>query len=377
MHEATGQSYKIYAHPAAALETITAISGTGQKIVKIETQINDLKKYKIRVKIYGSSGYMRISNFQIRMFLSDFEAPSQVFLDKEGAEYGSWITGRGHAAGNLIENPIHIIESIARDEMGLDNSSIDVTAFDTAATARSGMKYAFQLLERKPARDILNDLALQCGAFLWWDEQDRLTVKVFDATAKFPNSRTDIPANLDIFSTGLPANGAFTQHPIIEYPDDFISRVPLDDVANDFVINYAKNYATGEYSKTLTVNKDGHNLSNSTLGAILKGLCVASEAAIQTRNTYTLDAWAIRDDATAEALMQHLVTRKYRRWTVLHFVGGFDCLPFEPGDFVNVRDARISDLYGVARANRKKWMIVKLNPDLNRDRYDLTLIEVD
>jgi len=385
-HEAaTGQSFRVLTQGAEiTANQIDGIAGTGQKVLTLATNLDDLNKYRIRISQpnFGAlTGYKRIKNFQVRIFLSDFESPSEMWLDKEGTEYGSWITGRGETAGALIENPAHVIESIGRDEMGLLTAEIDTTAFDAAATAIDGDVFAFQLLDRKPARELLDELAYQARLFLWWDEQDRLTVKAYDAAAFFPNSGTDIPGVLDIFTiTGEPSAGTFTNHPILHAGNDFLSRMPMDDCKNDFVLKYKQNYATGDYAEVLTCNTDGNNLTEGYLSdytpAALQALCTASETALLTRNTLTVEAWAIRDESTANRLMERLVVWLSKRRYILRFTAGISALRFELGDYINVREDRIYDLFGTAVTERKKWMCIKLNPNPAKATIEIEAIEV-
>ena len=224
-------------------------------------------------------------------------------------------------------------------------------------------------------------MARQARLLLWWDEQDRLTVKYVDSTAAFPHSTTDVPGDRDIFSvTGAPSGGYFTQHQIIEGPS--IYPVDADKVYNDFVIKYRKNYATGDYAAVLTCNKDAENLDETilaalgTTGAELVTLCDDCYDRTLKVNTLEIEAWAIRDEATATALMQHIVQWYTKTRIIIEFTAGISALEFEPGDFINVRDARIEDLYGTAVMNVKKWMIQKHDPDLNNQTFHIEAIEV-
>lgn len=286
------------------------------------------------------------------------------------------ITG---SASALIENPSHVIESIARSEMSLVAAEIDTSALDIAATAITGKKFAFQLLERREAREILNDLAYQARLKLWWDEQDRLTALKFNSASHFPNSGTDIPGSLDIFSdTGAPAAGYFTENPLISGLT--IRPIDVDDVISDFIIRYAQNYATGEYEKVLRVNKDEENLNDAylsgTTGAALKTLCETAYNIIKTVNTLDIEAWAIRDEATATALMQHLIERRARRPYEIEFDAALPAVRFELGDFINVRNDLISNRFGTAVMNTKKWEITGFDPDPTTFDVHITAIEV-
>ncbi len=352
-----------------------------------------LDNYFIQIyKFAHTSGEAQVSYLQVKYY-SQNGSLREIGLDKLGTVYGSWIDAAGRSnssnSGDLIENPAHVIEAFARNEMSLSTSEIDTAAFDTAATALTGMKFAFQLNDRKPARELLDDMAMQARLLLWWDEQDRLTCKKIDSTAGFPHRLTgisgdlqlkDIPRNEDIFTvTGDPVSGVFTTHPIMSGLN--IRLMDMADVKNDFVLKYKRNYATNDYGAVLTCNKDAETLDDTklsgTTGAALVALCDACYDRIIAVQTLTVEAWAIRDEATATVFMQHLVQWFTKRRVIIEFTAGIDALEFEPGDFINVRDTRIADLFGTAVMNIKKWCITGFHPNLNDHTIAIEAIEVD
>ncbi len=142
---ATGQSFKVLKR-GALLENIGAgsITASGQKIFALTYFTDDPLKYVIRLTQTSGTGSWQIKNLQVRIYSPDDEKPDMVFLDKQGAKYGSWITGRGFTSGYLIENPAGAIEGLARNELPLVTAEIDIAAFDAAATAVTGKKLAFQ-----------------------------------------------------------------------------------------------------------------------------------------------------------------------------------------------------------------------------------------
>lgn len=87
-----------------------AIDGTRQKLIEF---------YDMRLKVTYSRS---------------IETSMRVFVEGEGRTYGSWIDGGGRSnsynSGDLIENPVGILESISRDELGLTTADIDEDSFD-------------------------------------------------------------------------------------------------------------------------------------------------------------------------------------------------------------------------------------------------------
>jgi hypothetical protein len=342
----------------------------------------DMKRYYFKLNKTDATG-----SIQLKTFAAFIERDATD--DKEVFKSGTYAYGRlddslGTITGTpytVLENPSHIIESIARDEISLVTAEIDTASFDTAATALGTSKFAFQLLEQKKSMDILDELAYQAGLFIFWDSQDRLKIKRFNSADTFPNSGTDIPGYLDTFTdTGDPVNGSFTKHPF--QSGLTLSKMKISEVKNDFILNYAYNYGSKQYAKTLRVNKDEENLDETicadlgTTGTLLKQACIDSYAAVKAVNTFEYDCWAIRDEATATALIKHLIERlSVMRW-IVEFEAGNSAVIFEEGDFINLRNDLIENRFGTATMNVKKWMIIGIDSDPKSHNVKLKVIEV-
>jgi len=305
------------------------------------------------------------------------QSPKVLYMNGEGHydDTSGTVTGTASA---LIENPSHIIESIGRDEMGLATAEINTASFDTAATALTGMKMAFQISERKRAREYLKDIAYQGRMKLWWDDRDRLKAKVFDSTAAYPVSASNIPAALDVFTdTGEPSGDSFTTHQIVGEPK---IRRRLDEMRNDFVFRYKLNHASGEYGAVITCNKDGTTLSDGDLsgvtGAELVALCQAAYDETGSVETLEVEAWAVRDDATAARTVQHLVQRLATMPWEITFEAGPSANVFEEADFVNIRCGVVQNRLGIAQMRKQKWEIIGHEPDVKGHDVGITAVQV-
>lgn len=344
-----------------------------------------LELYKIRIYRTDNTGEARISNF-CALSARDNNEFNELYtygLGKVDTTPAS-ITG---TSGGLIENPSHVIESFARDDMSLVTSEINTTAFDTAATALTSWKYAFQINDRKGARNFLHNFYRQCRSKGLWDEQDRLSIKTFSASNYFSVSGTDVPTGLDIFdTTGSPYLEQVTTNPIMDLE---ITQIGIDEVINDFVLKYRKNYATGEYLETLYMtnglgvvgdvetNLSDSNLEESQTVAALSALCASSYSKYETTNTLEFEADLIRDETTASMLLQYLIERMWKRRYMVTVTTLDTGARIEEGDFINIRDTRINDLFGETTAYLKKWEIIRKTIDLNNMRYTFETIEVD
>lgn len=372
------------------------VADTGQKQLDITDPASDgnllgwdIENYLIRftynavAPVFNS---FEIKNVQIRYYTSDIEKAGEYYFDSEGVydDNAGTITG---VAGTVLEKPAHVIESFARDDMLLTAAEINTTAFDAANTALSSWKYAFQITDRQGARTLLHNFFRQCRSKGLWDEQDRLSIKTFSASNHFSVSGTDTPTGLDIFdTTGTPYLDQVTTNPIMDLQ---INRTGLDEVKNDFVLKYRKNYATGEYLETLYMtnglgivgdvetNLSDSYLENSQTVAALSALCASSYAQYQTTNTLEFEADCIRDIATASKLLQYLIERMWKR-RYMPTVTTLDTgVRIEEGDFVNIRDTRINDLFGETTANLKKWEVLRKIIGLNNMHFTFETIEVD
>lgn len=329
----------------------------------------DITKHKIRIEYKSSTGAPKLNRV---CAIVPVEAKDIRTVYSTG--YGKY------SSGVLIENPARVIESIARSEMNHTESDINTTAFNTAYSELSGNKFAFQITEREYGVDIIDSLAYQSRLMTWRDHHDKLTAKFLNPSAPFPHSGKNEPGLLDRFTTdGMPDGfGSFRTHQI--FSDVRISQVELDDCANDYVINYRKHAAVNEYTESIICNADKQTFIDSDLSGVtgeeLKALCAESMTQLKTKKAISVDAWAIRDRATAAKFAQRLIQLKSKRLLICEFEAGMSALECDFGDFYNIRFPRISERFGEAEADRKKWMLIGKNINIDNDLITLKWIEV-
>jgi len=87
--------------------------------------------------------------------------PNQIWAAGEGRLYGSWIDGRSssYTEGDLIEEPVGIVESILRDELGMTDDQIDMPSFIDAEY--SSIKHHVNIVEEQPAFEIIRKICEQ------------------------------------------------------------------------------------------------------------------------------------------------------------------------------------------------------------------------
>ena len=85
----------------------------------------------------GDDDLHAVGELRLRVQFPELVFPEEAWLSCEGLAFGSWIDGAGRSndynAGNLIEDPAFIIESLLRDYLDLADDDIDYESFDTAA----------------------------------------------------------------------------------------------------------------------------------------------------------------------------------------------------------------------------------------------------
>lgn len=120
------------------------------------------------------SGFKRpVEGLETQEFLALFE----------GVEYGSWITGRNFASGDLIESFPYAIEWILRNLLTVQTAEINTASFDTADTALlTDWLITGSIMDLRMARDHIENLLLQCKCRLFRDEDGKYAISVNQGT---------------------------------------------------------------------------------------------------------------------------------------------------------------------------------------------------
>jgi hypothetical protein len=87
------------------------------------------------------------------------------------------ITGTSNA---LIENPSHVIEGILRNQLSF--TDIDTTAFDNSATALSGWKSSFNILERTSSKEVMEQIAINSKSLFFINSNNEADIFTFKSS---------------------------------------------------------------------------------------------------------------------------------------------------------------------------------------------------
>jgi hypothetical protein len=173
-----------------------------------------------------------------------------VYVSAEGRVFGSWIDGSRGSPGNsfnandLIEHPAYVIEDILRTELGLGDANIDMSAFDTVASATSSYVCGFSQYNRVLAFELINDICRQFCFYFYFNGEGKATLVDKKLTSAYnPSSYTE------------------------DYSIDFsecifgsISKTAVDNVKNKIRIEYDFDY--GSESNRLNIETSSPNISD-------------------------------------------------------------------------------------------------------------------
>ncbi len=117
------------------------------------------------------------------------------FAEMKGRTFGSWIDDVGRVndynAGDLIEDPVYIIESILRDELGMTDVEINRDSFDDAADSNLIARFNIHDGNSMKAFTAIRALSEQGRfAFLWAGDG---SAKILDLSDKTPTTTRIIP----------------------------------------------------------------------------------------------------------------------------------------------------------------------------------------
>jgi len=281
---------------------------------------------------------------------SGFGTPFGAWIDQDSRDNG-WDENQG--MGN-----IYILESILRDELGLDSTQIDYESFDTLGDDITGERKLWQFAgivdKTENSLNVIQKFCRQASIIYFQNYENREKVTTLKKqTASKTIDRTTIQQDtINVRFSGL------------------------NHVYNEFYINYKKQWANDSFTKTLFITASDHNLSsNSRSGTpnTYTGLCSDSQSKYLKTNRLTLDCDWIRDDATAELLIKWLAEWLcYRKYIVEFETDGLDHIDLELGVQAKIDYTLLPD--GVS--NDASFLLFDIKHNLNKDRMTFQFMQV-
>jgi len=210
------------------------------------------------------------------------------------AENGLWYwKGLGRTNGALIESPSSVFSDILEKELNFTN-------FIDNTTSRSDWKNALSLYGKEPKwRQFAKDFCLNNGIASFSDYLGNEVI--FDLEAKETPDRT------------LNLNQIELKTDLQELTYSFTDR---EDLYNEFIIKFRRNPANKQFLNILSINEDEIKSTDPLVfytddAPNLRSRCSLSSGYLGLNNSekkqFIFEADAIRNQRTAEQLLQHFV----------------------------------------------------------------------
>lgn len=283
------------------------------------------------------------------------EEEKPIFFGGLGKPYPAWIGSRGsHAFGGStglqITEPGSIIEDFLRNDvfgLNLGDDEINIDSFDGVSVARSSWKCIQSLIDKNiNVYQFLDSLALNSSILIYFDSENKWSVKAFDASAGF--SATNYIFSHD---TGTTA-GKFDNHPIAENSLT-IERIS-QDFFNDLKIRYAPHFELNEMQNL-------KEISDTSIFSEIKTQEITNDNII--------------DPDTMDLYSAILIHQKALRPFKVNFKTFLNGLEVELWDVINIRHPRISQLFSPLETH-KKWLVTRLDYDFSSMEIEITAIEL-
>lgn len=290
------------------------------------------------------------------------EKSDNLTLNAKGAEFGSWIDAdsrnNGYDIYDLIEYGAYITEAILRDELGLTSSEIDYESFDAIGNTTNGKrkdwKFATRVDSQINSLEAIAGFCQQAGIIFFQDYQNKeKVVALTKQTAIKTIDRTTI------------------QEDSIK-----INFSKLEDVFNEFYLNYDKLLVADNYRKTLYITASTNNLSSNTRSGTpntYTGLCSNSQSKYNHTKRLTMDCDWINDDATAELFIKWLAEwHCYRKYIAPFETDGLDHIDLEIGDQVKIDHT----LLPTGVSNDDSFLLFDISHNLDNDRMKFKFMQI-
>lgn len=259
--------------------------------IEIEFSPTVIKVEKHKKKIERKIRYVGGGAFEIKKARTvrwttttreDLEV-DELYASGKGREYGAWIdtidgnarntengsaSDPGYDSGDLIENPVYIVEDILRRELGLDpgttGADIDIESFDTAGATPGGeigvslddavtdIKAVASINQLQNSQDVIQEICRLYGMFFWTSANGKVKIRC-----------------------RLQDDGYTSVDDTIDWEDITVKntgKTPLRDVKNDIQIDYYKNWASGNLEKVITSDDDAGFKDTTSQGTTVNGI---------------------------------------------------------------------------------------------------------
>ena len=179
-----------------------------------------------------------------------FDEVQTIYISGKGRKFTAAMTSsrsHGFSTSDLIEHPVFIIENILRTELGLTDTNINTSNFDSIHSATSTYKAAFSQYEFIGAMDLIDDICKQFCLYFFFDSEGKATIKNLKLKAAY--SSADFTIDFDEVQLGN------------------ISKTPLNKVKTNIRLEFDHDYSTSKNRlnvQTSSSTKSNFNMDNET-----------------------------------------------------------------------------------------------------------------
>lgn len=245
----------------------------------------DFYKFEIVVQWQSGANYTpSFVGFRLEFELTEYP---EVYVPIKG-----WSLTNRH---NAIEQVKHIYTNYLNRATG-DIGDTFTTAIADLQTL--GWKTDFSANEEVNSKDLIMELLKECKTRFWLDGQGKPQVKVFkfgEKAGRLISYDTDI---IDLDGT------AFT-----------VRNTSIDEVYNEIYVRFAKDYASGKYTKEYFINATEAFPADATRVAS----AAQSKTDFKTTNRLTMECPHVQDEATTLLLLQYLFDYNHRQRKLYEF----------------------------------------------------------
>ena len=305
------------------------------------------------------------SNVKTVVYTQEHEIPKDVRMlygSLKGRKYSSDLTSsrsNGYTTSDYIENPVYMIEDIARKFLG---TSIDTSTFDTYGTKTTGVlktifnqsnasdvKFRFSQYSLENAHQVLKRICRQSGLFYHFNESGAM--RLFGRKRSGSYSEDNVSDGGDVTQT-------------IDFNDCDLDNISLTDagkVRNKVTLNYKFDYGSEQNIEQTSSSED-----STSKGSTSNGYNITNEL--------IFDAPYIANSTVAEAYEDTLLDYYKDRKPILKInTSKMKYVNIEIGDIVNMSNFP-SDLkiFGTALAGTDLFMVTSVSKLPNIIKLTLT-----
>jgi len=291
----------------------------------------------------------------------EYNIPQDVMFyygSMKGRKYNSNLTsGRsnGYATSDFIENPVYMVEDIARKFMG---AGVDTTDFDSCGTKTTGtlksifnttnasdVKFRFSHYAFEGAEDVLKKICRQSGLFHTYNESG--DIRIFGRKRASSYVSGDVTQTLDFNDFTLGG----------------VSMTPSNMLRNKVTVKYDYDYGLDDTTKETSVAND-----STSQGATSSGNNKVNEL--------IYDSPYISDQTTAENLRDTLLDYFKNRKTIIELeTSRLKYSNIEVGDIVDISNFPSGiKVFGTALSSSDYFMVTTIS--LYPSGVKLTLTQV-